>query len=629
MDHHTFRALLCEGPQLSLLDAIDNGQDHQAVVTLLEAELQRSSSRLQRLKEHRNALTSPMYRMHPEILSNIFYIYAQDNNELYDLRWTRLLFVCRRWHDIAINILKLWSFIDVGPTLETTPYGGGSDKQEREARDVRRIELQRSRAALSPLTIRMGLYSHLSEAKLAYTSLFWHSSSLFSLSVSGDNVYVDKIIRILASQTHGILRTLQLHCFLDSDPSVSAGMQSSLEAALKTNTPKLSHLAITGLPFDWSLIQGLRSLHIAYMNNIPLSFTLQNTIDALCRCPRLESLAIKLPSGSLSEIALSSAAVPLPCIDAIVLSASTEVCTQLLQALHIPSSTKLITSHIDGADDATLPPLVSCIGSHASRDDSPVIRSIAMTFTRIPAMIDDEEFGVPNESQLGIFGQTSHVRIERGLVHRWFYTWNMLDRHRFPHIGIESRIPVASEAQVLRSALQSWPLSSATRVDFRLADSEFSLDHLDIVFAELPGITTVVVRPQSRAVQALLDILHRQLHQHGRRVLANIIFDCAGVFHHRTHAVVNDTPPPTGVLARRTIMRTLLYCAEAARLGVPMSTVEIVNEPHEVRDRLIGHVEEVDWSELYEHLDDGLVYEGVMHSRKLALDETEWDSSVS
>ncbi|KZV62472.1 hypothetical protein PENSPDRAFT_544618, partial [Peniophora sp. CONT] len=71
----------------------------------------RSLLRVQRLKEHRNTLSSPMYRLQPELLSMIFYIYAKDNDELFNMRWVRLMFVCRRWHDIATRIPKLWSFI--------------------------------------------------------------------------------------------------------------------------------------------------------------------------------------------------------------------------------------------------------------------------------------------------------------------------------------------------------------------------------------------------------------------------------------------------------------------------------------------------------------------------------------
>ncbi|KZV61505.1 hypothetical protein PENSPDRAFT_540298, partial [Peniophora sp. CONT] len=77
--------------------------------------VERSSSRLQRLKEHRNSVASPMYRLQTEILSDIFLIYARENDELFNLRWTRLLFVCRRWYNIAMDTQGLWSFIDINP----------------------------------------------------------------------------------------------------------------------------------------------------------------------------------------------------------------------------------------------------------------------------------------------------------------------------------------------------------------------------------------------------------------------------------------------------------------------------------------------------------------------------------
>ena len=76
-------------------------------------------------------------------------------------------------------------------------------------------------------------------------------------------------------------------------------------------------------------------------------------------------------------------------------------------------------------------------------------------------------------------------------------------------------------------------------------------------------------------------------------------------------------------------MQILMYCEEAARAGVPVETVEIVNDIGEPRLRIVGSIEDVDWSELYVDLKNGFVYDGVLHSRLPDRDGREWDSFAS
>ncbi|KZV68929.1 hypothetical protein PENSPDRAFT_753782 [Peniophora sp. CONT] len=409
MDNRAFKNLLCDGPHTGLLEAIDGGQDHRVLRSLLDDELRRSASRLQRLKEYRNAITSPMYRLHPEILSNILYIYAKDNNELFDLRWTRLLFVCRRWHDIAMRTLSLWSFIDIG-IAEESIYAVSHSKNECDARDVRRIEMQRSRAAFSPLTIRMSLYSMLSETKLAYASMYWNPSSLRSLTLNGEDFYVDKVVRVLASHQHATLETLELHCF-DHGKS-------------------------------WQR---------------PAPF--------------------------------------LACIDTIIIQAASEVCTHLFEALSLPSTAKILTSTTATVDGSPVSALASFMGGHAARDGAPVIRSITMAFTLSPPMMDEDNGIVlaPATSRLGIVGQMIPKRLGRGAVSRWFYAWPPFSY--LPYITFETTTPVSDEVRLLKSTLQCWPLAGVTHIDMRMAD--FDLGHLGVMLAELPGATTVVLRPRN------------------------------------------------------------------------------------------------------------------------------------
>ncbi|VDC01122.1 unnamed protein product [Peniophora sp. CBMAI 1063] len=624
MDNHAFEVLLSEGPEAALLEAVGSGQGHAAVAPLLEAELQRSSSRLQRLKEHRNALLSPMYRLHPEILSSIFFNYAQGNGELFNLRWTRLLFVCRRWHDIAMKTLKLWSFIDV-----SLPQGSNYNSHERDkadARDVRRIETQRSRAGLFPLTLKMSLHNLLSEAKLAYTTLYWSPSSLRSMTVNGEHAYIDKLVHILASHRHPTLFVLALHCFSYGDTSTaSTRVEQELDAVLRNNVPQLLHLAYTGLPFNLALVQGLRSLRIAFVGDTiaPASLTLTNLTGALSRCPEIEHLAIHLPSSCLLEGSALPITRPLQHLDLIVVQAATEVCERLLQAVNIPSSTKLIASTNDITDEFPILILASHLGSHALREGAPVVHSIAIVLSRVPVMFEDEngENPTPLTSRLGIFGQVRHRRLDRSTVNRWLYT---PEHEESPCIGIESSSSVSAEASIMKNVLQGWPLSQTTCVDVRMA--MLTTELLGILISEMPGATTVVMRPESSTAQALLGILHEQVRVHKRRVFTNIIFDAAEVAHTVYPTLDEDEPQRGDVRARRTLMRTLVYCEQAARAGVPLDTIEITNESHESVHRLLARAEDVDWGELCSHLQRGFIYEKVLHSEQPDLDGNGWDS---
>ena len=96
MDTRTLKDTICEAPHTKLLEVIDAGWNHEEMLSLFDVELKRSSLRLQRLQEYRNALASPMYCIIPELLSRILFIYAESDDALFDLGWTKIMFVCRR-----------------------------------------------------------------------------------------------------------------------------------------------------------------------------------------------------------------------------------------------------------------------------------------------------------------------------------------------------------------------------------------------------------------------------------------------------------------------------------------------------------------------------------------------------
>lgn len=616
MDVRPLREILADKAHGNLPDAVHSE---------LETDLQQgSSARLRRLKECRNTLSSAIYCLQPEILSRIFFVYAQENDELFNLRWTRLLLVCRRWHDIGKNTQSLWSFIDVNFSRNRYgPVDGFRNLEELDARDVirdvirhmdeldardvRRIDAQRMQAGLSSLTIRMHMDSDTpSEVKLAYTTMFWEPHCLSSLDAGGHQSSVVSIIHSMATHRHAYLRALKLTCYVGfpSDSSKRLDTQTSMNMLLENNVPNLQHLSLSGIPIDFTLLHGLRSLRVSHQYVSLSRITLQDIVGALARCPKLEVLYIVLPPDFHPDDTISPVPATMMHLSAIAVRTTTLLCTYLLQALEsVPKSSKLLASTTDNANALSMSALTSYMGSYASDETSPSIRSIAITLAPVPVP-------GPARTQLSILGQRWPSRSTSHALFHWFFKYDPDDDSENTYLGFDAVILETAQDEVLSHVLHAWPLSQATHLDVRLLDMTTS--HLDVLLASLPALTTVIVEPASFSAQILIATLHTHLHEHGRRAVAHIVFDTSMLNHK--------------VRARQSLTRVLTYCAEAARAGVPLDTLEIVKEPQESSQRIIDPTEEIEWSEWYRDLAVGFVYEGVLHSSRQDLDGTKWDS---
>ncbi|KZV73247.1 hypothetical protein PENSPDRAFT_750361 [Peniophora sp. CONT] len=645
MDTRTLRDTLTDSPAPDLLDAVDGGQDRHNILPLLEAELERSSSRLQRLKEHRNSLASPMYRLQPEVLSDIFLVYAQENDELFNLRWTRLFFVCRRWYNIAINTQVLWSFIDVNPARNYPPHGHSDIVDESDARDIRRIEAQRSRAGLSPIHIRLSIPGAVSEAKSAYCRMFWEPSRTLSLDIAGGRTFIDGIVRSMAVHRHPRLESLSLRSF-HGPPSEPAGSQEHLDVILMDIMPKLQHLSVygvfSGVFPDFTLLRGLcglRSLRIIehmYASGA-LPFTLQDIISGLSRCPELEILNIALPLASQPDAVVSSPAVPMVRLHVIIVQSTLSMCTGLLQALtDIPASAKVLVTSTEGVSNvSSISPLMAYMSDHALCQHTPAIRSIAIHSISLPTPFAPgfaaPDAGLPAQFgagaprlRLGILAQSLPIRFEDGQYRRPFTD----ESDESSYIGLETEVLKSIEDEFISCVFRSWPLFKATHLDLRPAQMDTS--HITPLLASLPAMTTVIVRPEvTNVTKALVAALRAYLREHGRRAVAHVVFDVRNANDYVARGTWNGAivrPSSAGALARQSMMHMLAYCAEAARAGVPLDTLEIVNEPQKSTHRMLNGIEGVEWSELNRDFQMGFVYEGVLHSGRRELDGTKRDS---
>ncbi|VDC04438.1 unnamed protein product [Peniophora sp. CBMAI 1063] len=610
MNTSALKDLLCDEPDSTLLEAVNGNRDHRALLPLLDAEIQRSSSRLQRLREYRNSLASPIHNLLPEILSHIFFIYAQDNDELFNMRWARLLLVCRRWRDIGMLTPKLWSFMD----LFAAYYDEWDEASARkEARDAQRVRAQMARVGLAPTTVKLTLHLNLSEPKRACLPMFWIPSALQSFHLNGINAPFHEVIDVFVKHQHSSLAHFAAYQLVPAGPfdDAARAVTPLPDDILKVNLPRLRELSLAGFRFNWTFIHDLRVLNVEYYPENDLSSTLRDISDALTRCSALEELWLILHSeGDGSMISSFSQTVWLPNAQIISLQGPAGFCLGLLEALtDLPCTSQLRVSPLHPpsltSNDVCNSPLLSYLTSHARRVDAPTMRAVSLVNQPLAGMY-----------QTGVSG---YAQVDRCLDPEY-----MSNHHGQPssHIHFSTRrhiqdapLPTPEVEHIMRHIIRTWNFTNVTHFDLRLAgwDPDIPWQHL---LAELPSVTTIIMRPeQPTSPRLVLGFLHEQLQTHGRRVVPNIVFDAQKVNPYVSHAELS-----LETLARRTLMHTLMYCAAAARAGVPLETVEIINdlEPSRFKARVLEPtIASFVWSGLYQDLSTGFIYCGVLHNQAL------------
>ena len=114
----------------------------------------------------------------------IFLIYAEDNKILFNLRWARILLVCKHWYNVALRTPELWSYIEIRGFAMPEVFGpviAGEDLERR------RFGVQTMRAGQWPITLKIFIIVSLSPTQKAHlVTLCDLCSSLRSLTVYGN-----------------------------------------------------------------------------------------------------------------------------------------------------------------------------------------------------------------------------------------------------------------------------------------------------------------------------------------------------------------------------------------------------------------------------------------------------------
>ncbi|VDC04497.1 unnamed protein product [Peniophora sp. CBMAI 1063] len=391
------------------------------------------------------------------------------------------------------------------------------------------------------------------------------------------------------------------------------------DTVLKTTMGHLSILSISNLSLDWSLIRELRILRISFT----ASLSLQTVADALARCPRLQIFRYVEREGFRPDVSTVTTAISLPYLEALHIQGAVGICAGLLQSLvNTPRSLKIVISAYELSDVSPITSFASLVWDCAFGEDAPLIRLARISLCPAIFTIGDNALE-PSDTRLGIAGHNFIPRSSQGFDMTGWYAAGGPDE--YPNVGFETTTPISAEEEVLSGIFQSWTFVSATHLDLR-GTMTLTSTHLDVLLANLPAVTTIMVRPEETHTLALIEYLRVHLVV-GRRVLSTIIFDAEYVNRSSIEITQGNIAPSSTVnsFARQNVMQTLLLCADAARAGMPLDVIEIFNEPQDPTQRLIQSSQMTDWSELYEYLEEGFVYEGVLHSSKPEHDGAERD----
>ncbi|KAJ7090804.1 hypothetical protein B0H15DRAFT_836947 [Mycena belliarum] len=270
------------------------------------------------LKNKRNLL-APISNLPNEILCQIFSVYATESGDVSSLKWTKLMLICRRWYDLAINHQHLWSFIEV--------HGFHTD------RDTKRLEVQLKRSGAAPLTIK--LVYHTSPA---FSSMVLdHSSRIVCFDVTGHAAVVLAILPVLPSHQFPVLQTLKL-----KPDEIPDGTHSNFPDEIFDVAPRLKSLALSFVDLRLGLLRGLDSLALTRCAEATTSIepSFSDLLSTLGSLPGLKSLHLENLISELSPGFIYNP-VALPRLEFLYLRDDLQYITDLLTHLIIPPTTSL------------------------------------------------------------------------------------------------------------------------------------------------------------------------------------------------------------------------------------------------------------------------------------------------
>ncbi|TRM67520.1 hypothetical protein BD626DRAFT_625957 [Schizophyllum amplum] len=321
---------------------------------------------LSALMSYRNSLVS-IASLPDEILSEIFICYGHAMNALYNLHWTGLMRVCRRWRAVGMATPALWSYVQAGTT-----------------RSSGNLPVQLRLSGAHPLSVRIRATDYESTARDIrldwLTSLEPHMDRIHSLAVSAEYDSLAAILTKLGKEKRVQLRHLTLSFTYDSEETDDAFF---IPADITANIVHgLQSLDLSNIEIDWHQLRNLSKLTICrylYSRGLP-TLPLQTVLGMLHRLPALTRLVLFncIPlANALDEELPAVDTHPLQGVELLSLHAS--LCTTILSSIHLSQDALISLDQLQGLyDGVDARALLVLLHRQFRRPGAPILRSLEL-----------------------------------------------------------------------------------------------------------------------------------------------------------------------------------------------------------------------------------------------------------
>ncbi|KAJ6564731.1 hypothetical protein B0H19DRAFT_1141815 [Mycena capillaripes] len=314
------------------------------------------------LKARANAL-NPISTLPNEIISKIFGVYAFLSGPPFDLKWSQVMYVCRRWHDIALGEQYLWGFIQVSVSRNIT----------------KRMRGQLERSGSAPLTVHIqSLHS-----EVYAVLILQHAERLLELHLSGEAKYVLGFMNSLPGHSFPLLRSVMLHPSYKWE-DVPEGVSTTLPDALfDGRAPCLTELNLSRVPLNWSLLRQIHSLSLNRALHLELTQTdpsaqadsFAKILSVLKASPTLTYLKLGRVISSQNPLQ-SYPAVTLPLLDFLWIQDDVEFCDLLLRHVIIPPTARLSVYGLGIRSGADIADFLIPLRKHVRAPTAPSLRCL-------------------------------------------------------------------------------------------------------------------------------------------------------------------------------------------------------------------------------------------------------------
>ncbi|KAJ7615936.1 hypothetical protein FB45DRAFT_801558 [Roridomyces roridus] len=409
------------------------------------------------LKATLNAL-NPIDTLPNELLSKIFGFYAFLQGPPFDLKWTRVMLVCRRWHDIAVVEQVLWSYV------EDSFYSPGY---------VERVIVQMKRSGAAPLTVRI---MSMDESNIYSYFLLQHAERLRDVDVRGDAVHVIQFMHGLSSHPLSFLRSLSLDPRYKREEVPGDVVTVFPDAVLDGRAPGLTELDISHLTINWGLLRGLTKLSLTQTPDTNQSGT--HILSVLESSPALTSL--KLGRVLTEQIVHQPHhAVSLPLLESLWVQDEVQFCTPLIQHLVIPPTARIIIYTLGVQTGSDITHLLVLIRKHIRAPGASTIRWLQLEAHGSPST-------PPSHLRMAAFSSES---VPDALA----FDDASLAINAHPTTGLALR-------QIMSKILKALPVSTITHLDCRSA-SHLSVTSWKYALALLPALESIYLFVNNGALQ--------------------------------------------------------------------------------------------------------------------------------